>query len=123
MSASIDIDDALGSDRAVGDADVRTVLDSATRQPSTTGVFWWRESLEDSPSWLVSLIIHLVAFLIVTSVAVPWSPAGKAGSGTISLTLGFADRTQESQGPQVTIEPTEAVQNADPRDATRCAGP
>jgi hypothetical protein len=68
---------------------------------------WLRRWLDESPSWLVSLIFHLVAFLVITSIAAPF-PAGRSGgSGEISLIVGFAKRTQSSQGPEVTIEPSE----------------
>jgi hypothetical protein len=84
---------------------------------------WWQESLHESPSWLISLIVHLVAFLIVTSLAVPWTPPRAGGSGTIALTLGFADRTQESQGPQVTIEsPSATAQESPAEQATGTSG-
>jgi hypothetical protein len=63
--------------------------------------------LDEGPSWLVSLIVHLVAFLLVTSLAVPWTSAPRGGSGSIALTVGFSQRTQSSQGPQVTIAPPE----------------
>jgi hypothetical protein len=84
---------------------------------------WIRETLEESPSWLVSLILHLVGFLIVTSVAVPWNSSGGTGSGAISLTVGFAERTESSQGPQVTVEPSEAVEETSDAEGPRVAGP
>jgi hypothetical protein len=69
---------------------------------------WLRQWRDESPCWLVSLIVHLVVVLLVMSSTVPWMPANGQGSGSISLTIGFADRTQHSQGPEVTLpsEPT-----------------
>ncbi len=104
MSASINFEGML---TIAAPEDVPTTVPSLTEQVASHRGWraWWQQSVDDVPSWLISLIVHLVAFLIVTSVAVPWTASGRSGSGTISLTLGFADRTQTAQGPEVTIEP------------------
>ena len=84
---------------------------------------WMRDGLDESPSWLVSLIVHLILFLIVTSVAIPWTPPRRGGSGTISLTLGFADRTQAAQGPEVTLDSEQLRAEAESANVETAANP
>jgi hypothetical protein len=59
------------------------------------------------------LIVHLVAFLVVTSLAAPYSTPRQTGSGEISLTLGFSDVSETSKGPEVTIEPDDSLTSAE----------
>ena len=76
----------------------------------------WRYRLrmlgEDGPSWLFSLIVHFLVFLLVTSFAVPWTPDGNAGKGTIALTLGFLpDDEAGGEAERITLAPGELTED------------
>ena len=70
----------------------------------------WRSCLrgtfDDSPSWLVSFVLHLVGFLLIASISVPWRMEnGGKDEGTLKLTLGFADQTESTRGEELTLDP------------------
>ena len=54
------------------------------------------------PFWLSSLILHLVCFLLITSMTCPWSGMGQMGSSGISLTISFGDADQ-SRGQDAVV--------------------
>ncbi|MCA9148767.1 MAG: hypothetical protein KDA92_05690 [Planctomycetales bacterium] len=74
----------------------------------------WRSRLlscrEEMPSWLVSLVLHLVFFLMITAVAAPPLTGPRGGAGRISLEAAFssAEETREATGPVVSVRPVEA---------------
>ncbi len=82
----------------------------------------WQAYFEDclqseSPGWLVSLVLHLICFLLITTLSVPMVKGRRGGSGSIALTLGFADQTQESKGQQITLEPSEPETTPTPAES------
>lgn len=63
----------------------------------------WRRWQEAMPFWLSSLILHLVCFLLITSMTCPWSGTGQMGSTGISLTISFGDADQSRGQAAVVI--------------------
>ncbi len=62
----------------------------------------WQRWQEAMPFWLSSLILHLVCFLLIASVACPWSSIGQMGSEGISLIISFGD-AEQSRGQDAVV--------------------
>ncbi|MCP4190987.1 MAG: hypothetical protein GY768_10210 [Planctomycetaceae bacterium] len=76
----------------------------------------------DTSSWMTSFVLHLICFLLITSIAVPWA-AQSASSGSregITLTLGFADtdRDADGQSQSISIEPSPETDDGKQETAT-----
>jgi hypothetical protein len=99
----------LRDDSSLGAASQFSELEAQRRSWRTRFRVWG----EDGPSWLFSLILHCLAFLLITSLATPWTSNGASGRGTIALTLGFLPDHDRTGGASETI----ALPPGEPLDA------
>ena len=71
---------------------------------------------QDTSSWMTSLILHLICFLLITSISVPWAAQGGSGSREgLTLTMGFAETEQDADGrsQSISIEPSTETDSAE----------
>ena len=91
---------------SIAQVDSLNLESSAPRLSEGDGAQRW----QDASSWLTSLVLHLTCFLLITSISVPWiADTGGAGSSqSLTLTMGFSESDQETDGraPTVTVAPS-----------------
>lgn len=64
----------------------------------------WHPWREEIPSWVISLVLHLVVFLLLASMATPYSGGGRGPRGEgIVLTIELADRESRGGDEEIVI--------------------
>ena len=85
----------------IAQVDVLNLESSAPRLGEEDAAQRW----QDASSWLTSLVLHLTCFLLITLISVPWvADTGGAGSSqALTLTMGFSESDQETDGQAATV--------------------
>ena len=89
---------------SIAQVDSLNLESSASKLSEGDGAQRW----QDASSWLTSLVLHLTCFLLITSISVPWiADRGGAGSSqALTLTMGFSESDQETDGQAPAVEVT-----------------
>lgn len=77
----------------------RTAISAGTASTGLHSAQRW----QDISSWLTSFVLHLISFLLVTSISVPWAISASRGGATGSLSLTMEFGTEEGAPDEVEV--------------------